>query len=111
MFAFQLQEGKHGYHHDVRTDDEVAPGNPKSFKGNEYSLGDEVIAYKSPKSGFYEINPIYDQAGGGTIRSEQSYRSADTEKINGGSETEISLHVSTNEDGTPSTSPPVSFQL
>jgi hypothetical protein len=77
---------------------------------NEYSMGDEVIAYKSPrdpKSGFYEINPIYDDNKGGTIRTEKSYSSVTT-KGSMKSETESAYHSTANGDDSPSTSPPVS---
>ena len=101
---YELNSG-HAYHHDVRVDDEVAPGNPKTFKAqNEYAMGDEVIAYKTPrdaKSGFYEINPIYDDNKGGTIRTEKSYSSVR-------SEAESAYHSTGNGDDSPETSPPVS---
>ncbi len=106
---YELNSGQHAYHHDVRIDDEVAPGNPRSYKAqNEYTMGDEVIAYKTPgenKSGFYEINPIYDDSKGGTMRTEKSYSSA---KGSVKSETESAYHSTTNGDDSASTSPPVS---
>ncbi|CAB4030032.1 ---NA---, partial [Paramuricea clavata] len=111
---YELSSGQHGYHHDIRIDDEVAPGNPTSYKmQNEYSMGDEVIAYKSPrdtKSGFYEINPIYDDNKGGTIRTEKSYSSVTT-KGSMKSETESAYHSTTNGDDSPSTSPPPDTSL
>ena len=101
-----------GYHHDIRVDDEVAPGNPRSYKPqNEYTMGDEVIAYKTPgenKSGFYEINPIYDDNKGGTIRTEKSYSSVTTTKGSVRSDAESAYHSTANGDDSPSTSPPVS---
>ena len=106
---YELSNGRHAYHHDVRIDDEVAPGNPKTFKAeNEYAMSDEVIGYrtKDSKGGFYEINPIYDDNKGGTIRTEKSYTSVTTAK---GSETESAYHSTANgDDDSPSTSPPVS---
>jgi hypothetical protein len=110
---YELSSGKHAYHHDVRIDDEVAPGNPKSYRAeNEYAMGDEVIAYRTArdnKGGFYEINPIYDDNKGGTIRTEKSYSSVTTAKGSVKSETESAYHSTTNgDDDSPSTSPPVS---
>lgn len=80
-------------------------------------MRDEVIAYKNPKdtkSGFYEFNPIYDEANGGTMRTEKSYRSASTGQVDSGTgsvksvmSTESAYHSTTNGDESPSTSPPV----